>query len=77
MDDSLLTVKDVAKIMKTNVNYVYSLIKKGYLPALKLGSLKIRKVSVDEFLEKYEGKDLTNLDVIKNLEVEGITNEKN
>ena len=77
MDDSLLTVKDVAKIMKTNVNYVYSLIKKGYLPALKLGSLKIRKVSVDEFLEKYEGKDLTNLDVIKNLEVEEITNEKN
>ena len=76
MDDSLLTVKDVAKIMKTNVNYVYSLIKKGYLPALKLGSYKIRKVSVEEFLEKYEGKDLTNLDVIKNLEVEGITNEK-
>ena len=76
MENVLYTVSEVAKILKTNVNYVYSLIKKGYLPALKLGSLKIRKVSVDEFLEKYEGKDLTNLDFIKNLEVEEIINEK-
>ena len=76
MESVLYTVSEVAKILKTNVNYVYSLIKKGYLPALKLGSLKIRKVSVDEFLEKYEGKDLTNLDFIKNLEVEEIINEK-
>lgn len=75
MDDTLYTVKEVAKVLKTNVNYVYSLIKKGYLPALKLGSLKVRKVSVNEFLQRYEGKDLTNLDFIKNLELEEIEDE--
>lgn len=76
MESVLYTVSEVAKLLKTNVNYIYALIKKGFLPALKLGSLKIRKESVDEFLKKYEGKDLTNLDVIKNLEVEEIANEK-
>ena len=35
------------------------------LPALKLGNLKIRKSSILEFLEKNEGKDLTDLDNIK------------
>lgn len=77
MENVLYTVSEVAKLLKTNVNYIYDLIKKGYLPALKLGSYKIRKVSVEKFLEKYEGHDLTNLDFIKKLDVEEITNEKN
>ena len=76
MENVLYTVSEVAKLLKTNVNYVYTLIKKGYLPALKLGCYKIRKISVDDFLQKYEGKDLTNLDAIKDLEVEGTEDEK-
>lgn len=67
MEDVLYTVSETAKLLKTNTNYVYSLINNGFLPALKLGSLKIRKASIDEFLKKYEGKDLTNLQNIKNL----------
>ena len=76
METVLYTVSEVSKLLKTNANYVYELIKKGYLPALKLGCYKVRKVSIDDFLQKYEGKDLTNLDFIKNLELEEITNEK-
>ena len=38
MEDVLYTVAEVAKLIKTNTNYVYELIKKGFLPALKLGS---------------------------------------
>lgn len=68
MEDILYTVKEVAELIKTNPNYVYELIKKGFLPALELGSLKVRKVSLLEFLEKYEGKDLKDLDNIKELE---------
>ena len=44
---------------------------------LNIGINNFGENRTKEFLEKYEGKDLTNLDVIKNLEVEGITNEKN
>lgn len=73
MEDILYTVKETSKILKTNSNYVYDLIRKGMLPALKLGNLKIRKSSILEFLERNEGKDLTDLDNIKDLE--GVINQ--
>ena len=65
MEDVLYTVKETAKLLKTNTSYVYELIKKGFLPALKLGSFKIRKSSLLKFLEENEGYDLTNLDNVK------------
>lgn len=69
MEDVLYTVKEVSQLIKTNVGYVYNLIKKGYLPALNLGSLKVRRASLLEFLEKYDGKDLSDLDNIKDLNI--------
>lgn len=69
MEDILYTVAETAKLLKTNPNYVYDLIKKGFLPALKLGSFKIRKTALLEFLKQYEGQDLTNLENVKELEV--------
>lgn len=69
MEDILYTVSETAKLLKTNQNYVYELIKQGFLPALKLGSFKIRKTTLNSFLEKYEGQDLTDLKNIKVLEV--------
>jgi len=60
MEDMLYTVAEAAKIIKSNPTYVYELIKSGLLPVLKLGSYKIRKQSLLNFLEKYEGKDLTD-----------------
>lgn len=62
--DELYTVKEVAKIMKVNVHKVYDLIHAGLLPALKLGSIKIRRESLEEFLRKYDGMDLTDLNNI-------------
>ena len=40
--DSLMvyTVKDVAVILHTSPNYIYELIENGFLPAIKLGSIK-------------------------------------
>ena len=67
MEDVLYTVKETSKLLKTNQNYIYELIKKGFLPALILGSYKIRRTAILEFLEKYEGQDLTNLNNITNL----------
>lgn len=59
-EEMLYTVNEVAKILKTNVNYVYELRKAGLLRFMKLGSLKCRKSTLEKFLEKNDGKDLTN-----------------
>ena len=69
MDDILYTVQEVSKILKTNPQYVYTLIKLGLLPALKLRSLKVRRKSLLEFLERFEGKDLTEPNEIVDLEI--------
>lgn len=76
MEDVLYTVAEVAKLIKTNPNYVYKLIEKGFLPALKLGSYKVRKTTLINFLEKYEGKDLTNLNKITDLKIESKGSEE-
>lgn len=75
MEDVLYTVSEVSKLIKTNTNYVYDLIKKGFLPALKLGSFKVRRAALLEFLEKYEGKDLTDLNNIVDLGERGNNHE--
>jgi excisionase family DNA binding protein len=67
MEDILYTVSEVAKLIKTNTSYVYELIRAGLLPVLKLGSFKVRKSTLLNFLEKYEGKDLTDPNKITDL----------
>ena len=48
-------------------NYIDQLIEKGYLPAIRLGSIKILRSSLERFLEENEGKDFTDLDNIVKL----------
>lgn len=66
-EEMLYTANEVAKILKTNVNYVYDLKRAGLLRFLKLGSLKCRKSTLEAFLEKYEGQDLTDPFNVKEL----------
>ena len=35
----IYTVQEVASLLHSSPNYIYTLIEKGYLPALKLGSI--------------------------------------
>lgn len=65
--DVLYTVKEVAELLKTNIDYVHKLRKAGLLPFLKIGQYKVRKQSLELFLEKYEGKDLTDPFDVKEL----------
>ena len=69
MEQMLYTVAETSKILKTNTSYIYNLIKLGFLPAIKLGSYKIRKSSLESFLKEYENKDLTDLTNVKELKV--------
>lgn len=63
----IYTVREVSQLLRTNAAFIYKLIDTGLLPALKLGSIRVRKEALDEFLQKYEGCDLSDLDHIKPL----------
>ena len=78
MNERLIyTVQEVAKMLHSSPNYIYSLIDKGYLPALKLGSIKILKTTLEKFLQENEGKDLSNINDIKKLEINNLNERKN
>ena len=64
----LLTVKEVSEGLKTNVSYVHKLRKAGLLPFIKIGCYKCRRETLNDFLSRYEGYDLTDPDHIKALE---------
>lgn len=64
----LYTVKEVATILKTNVDYVHKLRKAGLLRFLKLGQYKVRRETLEAFLARSEGKDITNPFDVKELE---------
>ncbi|AYF54531.1 helix-turn-helix domain-containing protein [Clostridium botulinum C] len=68
MQDYLYTVEEVASILKVNKNTVYDLIRNKFLIALKLGRLKVTRTTLLEFLKNFNGKDLSDLDNIKELE---------
>lgn len=71
MDERLIyTVQEVASILHSSPNYIYELIRKGYLPAIKLGSLKILKSTLKRFLIQNEGKDLSDLNNIRKVVIQ-------
>ena len=76
MEDVIYTVAETAKLLKTNPAYIYKLINAGILPALRLGGMKIRRAALLEFLKKYEGKDLRDVNNIKEMEVEKYETEE-
>ena len=74
MEDMLLTVPEVAEILKTNVDYVDKLQRSGVIKFMKIGRLKCRKSTLEQFLEKYDGCDISDPFNIQTLQ-EGEKNE--
>ena len=71
MEERLIyTVQEVASILHSSPNYIYELIRKGYLPAIKLGSLKVLKITLERFLIQNEGKDLSDLNNIRKVVIQ-------
>lgn len=66
----IYTVQEVAALLHSSPNYIYTLIEKGFLPALKLGSIKILKSSLEKFLIDNEGQDLSDINNVKKLNLE-------
>lgn len=67
--NELLSVAEVAKRLKCNRNAVYNLIKSGRLVGLKLGSMKVSTMELEDFMRRYAGHDLTDPQSVKKLEV--------
>lgn len=77
MSEQLIyTVQEVAKMLHSSPNYIYSLIDKGFLPAIKLGSIKILKSTLEKFLLENEGNDLSDINNIKKINA-NISNKDN
>ncbi|WP_333860139.1 helix-turn-helix domain-containing protein [Clostridium sp.] len=70
MEDYLMSVSDAVKRLKTDKATVYELIKRGLLKALKIRSLKISNSEINRFLTVYQGMDLSDLDNIKEIDLE-------
>lgn len=59
------TVSEVSQILGVNRNCLYNLINAGIIKTMKLGRQKITFNSLMEFLNNYDGYDLTDLANIK------------
>ena len=46
----LLTVSEVAKLLKVNRNFVYNLIKNGELEAVRIGSIKVKREAINRYV---------------------------
>lgn len=75
--DMLLTVKEVSEELKCSKAAVYRLIHNNLLPVLKIGNLKVRRNSLEEFLAKYEGYDVTDPSNVKMLDMSNIIDMDN
>lgn len=56
----LYTIKEVAKLLKTNPNMVYALIDAGLIRPLKLGRLKVSEAELVSFINRNAGMDITD-----------------
>lgn len=63
--ERLYTVTEVAKILKCNPNYVYKLMNTGLLKYLVIGRRKVRETTLNNFLAKFEGYDITDPENVK------------
>ena len=48
----LLSVSEVAKLLKVNRNFVYKIIANGELEAVKIGSIKVREEALNEYINR-------------------------
>lgn len=50
----LYTVREVANLLKVNRNFVYDIIKRGELRAIRVGSIKIRHDDLEAYINQRE-----------------------
>ena len=48
----LLSVSEVAKMLRVNRNHVYKLIKDGELEAVRIGSIKVKQEALNRYVNE-------------------------
>ena len=48
----LYTVTEVAKLLKVNRNFVYKIINNGELEAVKIGSIKVKREALNQYVNE-------------------------
>ena len=69
--EQVYTVPEVAEILGRSTDYVYKLRDAGILRFIKIGRWKCRQSTLEAFLEKYDGYDISDPYHIKELEIAG------
>ena len=57
--EPIYTAKEVAKVLKVGINEVYTLMNKGELPYLILGSKKIRGTDLENYINMHPVVEVT------------------
>ena len=65
--EKVYTIKEVSQLLKVNVNKVHQFRKSGLLKCLNLGSFRVRESALQEFLEKYDGMDISDPENVREL----------
>ena len=50
--NKLMTVSEVAKLLRVNKNFVYRLINDGELEAVRIGSIKVREEVLNQYVSE-------------------------
>jgi len=51
MDDELITVKDLARLMVVSEDRIYTLAREGIIPSVRLGrSLRFSRMAINQFI---------------------------
>lgn len=56
--DELLTIQEVAKVLKVGVNYANMLVQSGIIPGIKMNGMKVRRHALEEWMASMEGLSL-------------------
>lgn len=66
--EPIYTVSEAAKLLRTNKNFVYDEIRRGNLPGLKIGSMKVRGADLEKYIQSYPIADLVEEERINDCE---------
>lgn len=69
MKEIIYTVAETSQLLRINKNAVYNLVRTGLLKAIRLGTIKIPAEELERFIRDNTGKDLSDLNNIKELEL--------
>ena len=55
MPDKILTLPEVAELLKVGDETIYSMVQKGQLPAFKVGGQwRVQRVDIDEWIDQHK-----------------------